>query len=58
MKRVIHDLEEKTCTMEDAQMETQSEVETAQLNINLNKSNISRMLQDCKLPALFSPFCR
>lgn len=49
MKRVIRDLEEKTCTMEDAQMETQSEVETAQLNINLNKSNINKLLQDCKL---------
>ena len=30
-------------------METQSEVETAQLNINLNKSNINKLLQDCKL---------
>lgn len=40
MWRVVRDLEEKTCAMEDAQIETQSEVETAQLNINLNKSNI------------------
>ena len=48
MWRVVRDLEEKTCAMEDAQIETQSEVETAQLNINLNKSNILKLFHQCK----------